>query len=79
MPSGTVVASAEAEQQTMSYAARVKASERLIAEMERSDDVEQIVRLHAQVSAHLRACEATVREAEGQIHEVRETKEAETA
>lgn len=55
----------------MSYAARVKASERLIAEMERTDDVEQLVRLHAQVSEHLKACEATIHEAEGQIEEVR--------
>lgn len=54
----------------MSYATRIKTIERLIAEIERSDDVENAMKLHAEVEEHLKICKTTIEQAHGELEEV---------
>ena len=61
----------------MSYAARVKEVERLVIEIERSDDVERGLELYDTVQAHLHACRAVLDRAQGRLAEVDATAEKE--
>lgn len=51
----------------VTYSERLRAIDQCIAEIERTDDVERAMTLHAEAEAHLRACEATIERAKGQL------------
>lgn len=53
----------------MSYSTRIKTIERLISEMERSDDVENVMKLHSEVEEHLKLCQDAIERAQGQLEE----------
>lgn len=54
----------------MAYAARIHTIERLIGEIERSDDVEHVMTMHSQVEEHLKACQSSIERAQGRLEEL---------
>lgn len=62
----------------MSYATRIKEVERLVHEIERSDDVERALELHQRVTQHLEACRVVIERAQGRLVEIDETAKAQS-
>ena len=60
----------EAAAPEMSYGARIKEVERLVLEIERSEDVERALALHETVTQHLEACRAVIERAQGRLVEI---------
>ena len=63
----------------MTYAARIKMIERLIGEIEHSDDIDEAMRMHDEAQEHLRLCDENIVRAQGKLVELGAMKDASKA